>query len=184
MRNFRATPFFRASARCSKILNGKKHIFNTGNSGHTLFFRASASCSKILNDKNISIHLKFSGQLCFSGQTQVAQNSWMQKVYSIQWKFSGQILLFSASAKFSKILNGKKNIFASVKAITVKFLVWENTTRKEFHPLELTRKVTTEFAYKGTSRGLHKERCCRIDVINELICNCKRCHSDRTNVTL
>jgi len=40
-------------------------------------------------------------------------------------------------------------IFASVKAITVKFLVWENTTRKELHPLELTSKVTTEFAMKA-----------------------------------
>jgi len=44
-------------------------------------------------------------------------------------------------------------IFASVKAITINFLVWENTTRKELHPLELTSKVTTEFAYNGTSRG-------------------------------
>jgi len=47
-------------------------------------------------------------------------------------------------------------IFASVKAITVKFIVWKNTTRKELHPFELTSKVTTEFAYNGTSRGLHK----------------------------
>jgi len=47
-------------------------------------------------------------------------------------------------------------IFASLKAISVKFLVWENTIRKELQPLELTSKVTTEFAYNGTSRGLHK----------------------------
>jgi len=44
-------------------------------------------------------------------------------------------------------------IFASVKAITVKFLVWVNTACKELHPLELTSNVTTEFAYDGTSRG-------------------------------
>ena len=61
-------------------------------------------------------------------------------------------------------------IFASLKAITVKFLVWENTTRKELQPLELTSKVTTEFAYNGISRGLHKERYCRIDIISELKC--------------
>jgi len=42
--------------------------------------------------------------------------------------------------------------FASLKAITVKFLVWENTIRKELQPLELTSNVTTEFAYNGTSR--------------------------------
>jgi len=61
-------------------------------------------------------------------------------------------------------------IFASVKSITVKFLVWENTTRKELQPLELISKVTTEFAYNGTSRGLHKERYCRIDITSELKC--------------
>jgi len=64
-------------------------------------------------------------------------------------------------------------VFASVKAITVKFLVWENTTRKELHPLEITSKLTTEFTSKGTSRELHKERYCRIDVISELKCMLK-----------
>jgi len=61
-------------------------------------------------------------------------------------------------------------IFASVKAITVNFLLWQNTTRKELQPLELTSKVTTEFAYNGTSGRLHKERYCRIDIISELKC--------------
>ena len=55
-------------------------------------------------------------------------------------------------------------IFASMKAISVKFIVWENTTLKELQPLELTSKIATEFAYNGTSRGLHKERYCRIDI--------------------
>jgi len=36
-----------------KILNDKKYIFNTVNSGHTLFFRASKSCSNILNIKSM-----------------------------------------------------------------------------------------------------------------------------------
>ena len=58
----------------------------------------------------------------------------------------------------------------AVKAITVKFLVRENATRKERHPLELTSKVTTECAYNGTSRGLYKERYCRIEDISELKC--------------
>jgi len=70
-------------------------------------------------------------------------------------------------------------MFASVNAIIVKFLVWEKTTRKELQPLELTSKVTTEFAYNGTSRGLHKERYCRIDVISELNAY-KICHHDQT----
>jgi len=58
----------------------------------------------------------------------------------------------------------------AVKAITLKFLVRENTTRKELQPLELTSKATTEFAYNGTSRGFYKERYCRIEVISELKC--------------
>ena len=43
-----------------------------------------------------------------------------------------------------------------------------NTTRKELQPLELTNKVSTEFAHNGISRGLHKERYCGIDIISEL----------------
>jgi len=58
----------------------------------------------------------------------------------------------------------------AVKAITVKFLVRENTTRKELHPLELTSKVTTELAYNGTFKGLYTERYCGIEVISELKC--------------
>jgi len=61
-------------------------------------------------------------------------------------------------------------IFSSVKAIRVTFLVWENTTRKELRPLELTSKVTAEFAYNSTSGELHKELYSRIDVISELKC--------------
>jgi len=45
-------------------------------------------------------------------------------------------------------------IFASVKAITLKCFVWDKTTRKELQPLELTSRVTTEFAYNGTSSGI------------------------------
>jgi len=56
------------------------------------------------------------------------------------------------------------------KGITVKFLVWENTARQELQPLELKSKVTIEFADTGTSRGLYKERNCRIEVISELKC--------------
>jgi len=39
-----------------------------------VFFRASASCSKILNDKKYILNTVNSGQTLFSGQAQVAQN--------------------------------------------------------------------------------------------------------------
>jgi len=42
-----------------------------------------------------------------------------------------------------------------VKAITAKFLVRKNTTRKRLQTLELS-KVTKEFAYNGTSRDCIK----------------------------
>jgi len=79
--------------------------------------------------------------------------------------------------------HGTAYIFASVKAIAVKFLVWENTTWKELHPLELTSKVTTEFAYNGTSRGLHKERYCRIDVIKRIEMHVKDAIGTEENIT-
>jgi len=66
-------------------------------------------------------------------------------------------------------------IFAIVKTITVKLLVWENTTRKELQSLELTSKVTKKFAYNGTSRELHKELCYRINIISELKCKICQC---------
>jgi len=62
-------------------------------------------------------------------------------------------------------------IFATVKSITVEFLVWENTTRKELHPFELTSTVTTEFAFKAPLGDCIKERHCGIDVRDEAVTN-------------
>jgi len=50
---FRGNSVFQGKRKLLKILNNKKYIFNTVNSGPTLFFRASASCSKFLNVKSI-----------------------------------------------------------------------------------------------------------------------------------
>jgi len=57
-------------------------------------------------------------------------------------------------------------MFASVKPTAIKFLVWENTTRKEFHPLELTSKVT------ALSKTAPLGDCIKnvIDVVSELKC--------------
>jgi len=54
---------------------------------------------------------------------------------------------------------------------------------KELHPLELTSKVTTEFAYNGTSRGLHKERYYRIDVIKRIEMHVKDAIGTEKNIT-
>jgi len=65
------------------------------------------------------------------------------------------------------------------QAITVKFLVWENTTCKEHHPSELTSKVTTEFACKSTSRDCIKNFIAEMTLQTNWNA-CKRCHRDRT----
>jgi len=78
---------------------------------------------------------------------------------------------FTANSVFQgKVKKFSIRYIEPVKAITAKLLVRENTTRKELHPLELTSKITTEFAYNGISRRWHKQRYCRIEVINELKC--------------
>jgi len=75
VKNSTVSLFSRASASCSKILNNKKYIFRTMNSGHPLFFRACASFSKLLIVRSIFNTVNISGQLCFSGQAQVVQKS-------------------------------------------------------------------------------------------------------------
>jgi len=105
LNNFRANPVFRASARCSKILNDKKY-FNTGKNFRAIcvfqgkrklfknpewysefransVFRASASCTKVLNGKK----------------------------YFNTGKIFRSTLFFRASARCSKILNDK-NIYS------------------------------------------------------------------------
>jgi len=62
----------------SKLPNVKSvfNTFNTEHFWATLFFRASASCSKILNgEKYIHYSENFQGNSFFSGQAQVAQKS-------------------------------------------------------------------------------------------------------------
>jgi len=133
-----------------------------------LFFSASASCSKNLNDKNYFNTLKdFRSTLFFRASASCSKILNDKKYIQYSEKFHGK-LCFSGQGE--KIL---VQCIQLVKAITVKFLVRENTTRKELHRLEIASKVTTEFAYNGTSRGLYKERYCRIEAISELKCMLK-----------
>jgi len=83
---------------------------------------------------------------------------------------SQTILSGTAAFKTLRCVIEVAYIFASLKAITVIFFVWEKTTRKELQPLELISEVTTEFAHNGTSKAWHKEHYCRIDIIRELKC--------------
>ena len=93
----------------------KKYVFNTvKNSRATLFFRASASCSKILNNKKYIFSTVNSGQFCFSGQAQVTQKSWIIKnTYSVQWIQSNSV--FQGKRKLLKDPECKKYIQYSEK---------------------------------------------------------------------
>ena len=146
---FNASPAFRASASCSNILNDKKISIQWNISEQLVFFRASASCSKILNDKKFIFNSVDSGQTLFSAQAQVAQKSWMVK------NVFNTVENFTANSVFQgKVKKISIQRIQPVNAITLRFLLWENTTRKKLHPLELTSKITTEFVHNGTSRVL------------------------------
>ena len=97
-------------AKCMlfKILNDKKYIFNTMNSGHTLFFRASASCSKILKDKKyLNAGKIFRANTVFQGNLKLFKI--LNDNNCIFNTISGYTMFFRESAKLLKIpVNGKK----------------------------------------------------------------------------
>jgi len=96
-----------------KLLNDKKYIFNTVNSGQTLFFRASASCSKILIAKGIFNRVKnFRANSVFQGKRKLFKIL-NDKKYIFNAVNSGT-LFFRASTSCSKILKDKK-YFNTVK---------------------------------------------------------------------
>ena len=102
---FRANSVFRASECWSKILNDKKYIFNTVNSGHTLFFRASASCSKILNVKRMFNTVKtFRVHSVFQGKGNCPQNPECKTYIQYSIKFLGKLCSSGQAKSCSKIL--------------------------------------------------------------------------------
>ena len=68
------------------------------------------------------------------------------------------LMLFLEQARATYMILAGDLVPAGTTLVTpaVRFLVWENTTRKELQPLELTIKLTTDFAYNGISRGCIK----------------------------
>ena len=76
---FRAPSVSQGKCKLLKTPECEKHIQYSENfQGYSVFFRASASCSRILNGKRyIPYGYKFQGTPYFSGQAQVAQKSWM-----------------------------------------------------------------------------------------------------------
>ena len=112
MKNSRITLFFRASASCSEILNNKKYIFSTVNSGHPLFFRASSSCSQ-QNVKTIFNTVKTFWATVFQGKRSCSKILNTKKYIQCSENFQGK-LCFQGKRKLLKILN-VKNIFTTVK---------------------------------------------------------------------
>ena len=163
MKNFKANSVFHGKRKLFKILNDKKYIFNTVNSGHSLFFRASKSCSNALNVKSIwnTLQCKISWQTLFSGQAQVPQKSWKIKNISLQWKISGQTLFFRASASCSKFWM-IKNIY-SIQWIqgTLCFSGQTQVAQKywKIKNISTQRKVSGQLCFSG------QESCSKIWMI-------------------
>ena len=134
MKNFGANSVFQGKRWLFKILNEKKYIFNTVNSGHTLFFRTSTSCSKILNIKTIFNAVKiFRANSVFQGKRKLfkilkdkkyiqysefraqsvfqgKQNLLKHPECKMYIKYSANFMtnfVFRASASYSKILKDK-----------------------------------------------------------------------------
>ena len=100
----------------------------------------------------------FRGNSAIQGNLKLLKNPDKKYIFNTVENFTATLFFRERCKIFSM------QYIQAVKAITVKFLVRENATRKELHPLELTSKVTTECAYNGTSRGLY----CIKNVIAEL----------------
>ena len=73
---FRATPFFRASASCSKILNEKKYIFNTVKNfrAHSVFQDKRKLFKNPECEKYIPYSEKFLGNSVFQGKRKLLKN--------------------------------------------------------------------------------------------------------------
>jgi len=92
VKNSWADSVFQGKRRLFKILNDKKYIFNTVNSGHTLFFRASHTLLKNPECKNyIQYSEKFQGKLCFQSKRKLLKNTYFNAVNIFKANcFSGQ----------------------------------------------------------------------------------------------
>jgi len=73
--NFRANSVFQGKYYLLKNPENKKYIFSTVNLGHPLLFRASAKCSKLLNVKCIFNTVKiFRANSVFQGKRNLLKN--------------------------------------------------------------------------------------------------------------
>ena len=117
MKNSRATLFFKASARCSKILNVRS-IFNTVKNSRLTLFSGQVQVtqnSKII--KNIFNTAKnFRALSVFQGKRKLLKNPECKKYIQYSENFRATLFFFRASASCSKIVNGEK-IFDSLYSL-------------------------------------------------------------------
>jgi len=104
VKNFRANSVFQGKRRLFKILNDKKYLFNTTNSGHTLLFRASTSSSKVLNVKTIFNAVKiFRASSVFQGKGKLFKI--LKDKNTFNTVNAGHTLFFRVSKSCSNVLN-------------------------------------------------------------------------------
>ena len=126
------TPLFRASASCSKILNGKKYIqYSEKFQGKLCFSGQVQSCLKILNGKNIFntvknfrasanfwkiVKSRFNTVTSFSAHSVFRASATCLKNLKVECKINtvknirANSVLEDKSTSCSKILNGKKYV--------------------------------------------------------------------------
>jgi len=73
VKKFRET-VFQGSASCSKILNDKKYIFNSVNSGHTVFQGGRKLLKNPECKKYIQCSETFQGKFCFQSKRKLLKN--------------------------------------------------------------------------------------------------------------
>jgi len=71
LKKYKPNSVFQGKRKLFKILNDKKHIFNTVISRHSLFFQGKHKLLKNPEcEKHIQYSEKFQSKLCFLGQAQ------------------------------------------------------------------------------------------------------------------
>jgi len=113
--------FSRQAQSFSKILNVKDILNTVKNFRSHSVFRASARCSKILNKKYIQYSEKIQDTLFFHGKRMLLKNPECKKYIQYSEKFQGTRCFSGQAQMCSKILN-IKSIFNTVKNFRAHFV--------------------------------------------------------------
>ena len=169
MKIFRANSVFQGKRRLFKILNDKKYIFNTVNSGHTLFFRASTSCSKILNVKTIFNAFKiFRANSVFSSQRKLFKI--LKDKNTFNTVNSGHTQSFRASKSCWNILN-VKSILNRAKNCMTNFVFRASASSSKTWKIKIfqsSEKFQGKLCFSGHAQVVQNSEWLKIYIFNTI----------------